>query len=173
MHTRRWKIIDTFDDFLTYWSEAREKPLGRQIERWRAAYIAKYPELLAKQVRDYESQGLDWREIAREHVFPWLAGRLPLEKYLRRVESGESVRNFFGSWFEIRGKKQTGYFLGHEFIRWLEEEHSLQEITVYSIGDVRKWADQYLRSEHSQGHPKDPIPAGNNAALIGMERLPA
>ena len=289
MNARRWRIIDTFDDFLAYWSDVRQEPLDRQIERWRTSYMAKYPELLAKQVRDYEGQGLDWREIAREHVFPWLAERLPLmreardnllsicgptceqasqvlgfdfevvfaiyvglgcgagwatrydhrpaclfgleniaecgwqsqdrlrgltahelghlthiawrnawdgfeeaerdplfrlyaegfaqrcehlilgdetwhevqdegwlpwceeheawlaREYLRRMESGESVRDFFGSWFEIQGRKQTGRFLGHEFIHWLEREHSLQEIAVYPIEDVRKQAEQYLR----------------------------
>ncbi|MDF1501291.1 MAG: hypothetical protein P1P76_12580, partial [Anaerolineales bacterium] len=38
------------------------------------------------------------------------------------------VRDFFGSWFQIEGRSQTGYYLGHEIIRRLEKSNSLEEI---------------------------------------------
>ena len=41
---------------------------------------------------------------------------------------------FFGSWFDVEGHKQTGYFLGHEAVRRLEEQMSLQDIAL--IEDV-------------------------------------
>ena len=70
-------LIDTFPAFLAYWAEAGRKPINDQIEDWAAVYMSRWPELLAKQIEDYSSQNLDWRQVAREKVFPHLADRLP------------------------------------------------------------------------------------------------
>lgn len=37
---------------------------------------------------------------------------------------------FFGSWFDIRGRKQCGCFLGHELIKELEAGVSLREVAL-------------------------------------------
>jgi hypothetical protein len=71
------KIIDTFPAFLKFWSRVRSRPLDEQIDGWAVEYMAQWPELLAKQIEDYASQQLDWRQIARERVFPYLRERLP------------------------------------------------------------------------------------------------
>jgi hypothetical protein len=281
------EFVDTFPAFLTYWAEAGRKPLDDQIEDWAAGYMAQWPELLAKQIEDYATEGLDWRQIARERVFPYLAERLAamqeahgnlldlcvpiysrvqqalafevsavfviyvgigcgagwvtpfggspailfgLEniaecgwsapetlagliahetghlvhhhwrarqgkpigsgpwwqlyeegfaqrcealilgsdswhqasqhsgadwldwcqrnkgwltaEFLRTVESGEPVSPFFGSWFEICGRSQTGYFLGHEVIVELEKRLSLKEIAL--LDDVEAYASPAL-----------------------------
>jgi hypothetical protein len=73
----RCALIDTFPAFLSYWAEAREKSLEEQIAGWAATYMAPWPELLRIQTEDYSTQGLDWRQIARDKVFPYLAERLP------------------------------------------------------------------------------------------------
>lgn len=70
-------VIDTFPAFLEWWGRARRQSLEEQIESWAAEYMARWPELLARQQEDYASQGLDWRQVARERVFPFLAERLP------------------------------------------------------------------------------------------------
>ncbi len=70
-------VIDTFPAFLAYWVEAQRKPLDEQIESWAADYMSRWPELLNKQIEDYAGQNLDWRQVAREKVFPYLAGRIP------------------------------------------------------------------------------------------------
>jgi len=49
-------------------------------------------------------------------------------EFLRAVNAGEPVHQFFGSWHEIEGHSQCGYFLGHEIIKSLEAGSSLQEI---------------------------------------------
>lgn len=46
------------------------------------------------------------------------------------VDCGESVSDFFGHWYEIDGKRQTGYFLGHEALRELGKQFDLKEIAV-------------------------------------------
>ncbi len=66
----------------------------------------------------------DWQAWCRENR-SWLA-----REFLHRVEAGEEVKDFFGSWFEIQGHSETGYFLGQELIRELEKESSLQEIAL-------------------------------------------
>ena len=269
------EFVDTFPAFLAYWAKVHDKPLSEQIERWVTEYMALWPELLAKQTEDYSVQNLNWREIAREKVFPYLAERLPamhqahqhilasaeplysraqqvlafeskvilvlyvgigcgagwattfrgspailfgLEniaecgwsgpetiaglvaheighvvhrhwralhgksigsgpwwqlyeegfaqrceslildsdtwhqasggndddwvnwcrshkgwlaaEFIEMVDSDESVSPFFGSWFEIRGRRETGYFLGYEVIKELEKRFDLKEIAL-------------------------------------------
>ncbi|MCX6038339.1 MAG: hypothetical protein NTW99_10695, partial [Chloroflexi bacterium] len=69
--------IDTFPAFLTYWAKFQGKLLDDQIEGWATEYMSLWPDLLVRQVEDYASQNLDWRQIAREKVFPYLNERLP------------------------------------------------------------------------------------------------
>jgi hypothetical protein len=71
----------------------------------------------------------------------WLA-----DEFLQRLERGVSVNDFFGSWFDIEGKSQTGYFLGHAFITDLEKACSLREIAVLSAEQVGMVVRQYLKS---------------------------
>jgi len=276
------EIIDTFPAFLAYWTKAQNKPLDAQVETWAADYMSQWPELLEKQLDDYASQDEDWRQIARERVFPFLNDRLPAMKaahenllqvcapiysaaqealgfesdvvfviyigigcgagwvtrfhdspavlfglenvaecgwsqppaitglvaheighlvhehwraqhgqaegsgpwwqlycegfaqrcehvilgrdtwhmrggnygddwldwcqeqkswlaaeFLRLVDERQSIRPFFGSWFEIRGRRQCGYFLGHELVRQLETSMSLKEIALLDDKDAR------------------------------------
>jgi len=148
----KYKIINTLPTFLTFWEEAQQKPLDVQIEGWASEYMSQRPELLEKQQEDYVSQDVDWRQIAREKVFPFLGDRLPAmqvahrnddwldwcqdhkgwlaAQFLEAVDAGESVRPFFGSWYDIRRRKQCGYFLGHELIKDLEASLSLKKIAL-------------------------------------------
>jgi hypothetical protein len=75
------EIIDTFPAFLKYWRKVRGQSINKQIEGWEKEYMSSWPELLAKQIDNYEADKLDWRQIARKRVFPHLAARmLPLRK---------------------------------------------------------------------------------------------
>lgn len=274
-------IIDAFPAFLSFWERACALPMPDQINGWAADYMSAWPELLEKQIANYAEEGLDWRAVAAEHVFPFLPDRLPamqrahrnlravidplfcraqsalgvdldlniviyagvgcgagwattyggkravlfgleniaeegwtetetLEglfahelghlihfawreqkqltdgsgpfwmlyeegfaqrcqdfilgtedwrgfhsvdgsawlpwcienkgwlaaEFLRDVAAGEPVNRFFGSWFDIQGRKQTGYYLGHEVIRALEANMSLSEIAMLEPIDI-------------------------------------
>jgi hypothetical protein len=72
-----YTLIDTFPAFLACWAEVEKRPPEIQIEAWATAYMSQWPELLAKQIEDYATQNLDWRQPAREKVFPYLVERLP------------------------------------------------------------------------------------------------
>ncbi len=273
------EIIDTFPHFLSFWADARHLSLEALAESWAQEYMAAWPELLAKQVNDYESQGEDWRAVALQRVFPFLDERLPAMKaahrnlleacgplytraeevmgfasdavfvihvgigcgagwvttyqdspailygleniaeccwseppaitgliahevghlvhfhwraqrgapqgqgpwwqlyeegfaqrcehlilgqdtwhmkegrdddwlawcqahraelaaeYLRSVDQGMPVRPFFGSWYDVKGHRQTGYYLGHELIRELEKSLELRQIALLDSQD--------------------------------------
>ncbi len=66
----------------------------------------------------------EWLHWCQDNL-GWLAA-----EFLRRVDEGEDMRPFFGSWFELRGYKQTGYFLGYELIRTLRENSDLDTIAL-------------------------------------------
>lgn len=268
-------VIDTYPDFMKYWSAFCQKPIEAQINGWASTYMANWPELLNLQIKAYANETVDWREVAREKIFPFLQERqIPMQvahdflltncqpiyttaqqmfnydvplicvlyvgiglgagwattyqnssallfgleniaeegwcnaegikgliaheighlvyfhyraqagkpigsgpwwdlytegfaqrcehillgkdnwhmalgtgypgwlswckenepwlaaDFLRRVKCGEDVRPFFGSWFQVQGQKQTGYFLGHELVKRLETQYSLEQIAV-------------------------------------------
>ncbi len=282
-----YRILDTWDDFLRFWARCCSLPVAEQAERWRADYMARYPELLRKQVEDYEAQGADWKAIAAERILPYLPERLPLmqeardnllrvcgpihgravaalgldfdvafviyvgigcgagwatryegapacllgleniaeerwhtperlrglvahelghlahmawrgewegfearerdplcllysegfalrceevilggagrlaqdadwlawcsahravlaAKFLRRADCGGDVRDFFGSWYEIQGHSQTGYYLGREFIAGLERGRTLRDVACMPWERVAEAARAFL-----------------------------
>jgi hypothetical protein len=71
------RLLDTFSEYLAFWSRVESLSDEEQVAAWADDYMAGCPELLAKQLECYRSEGYDWREIARDRVFPHLAERLP------------------------------------------------------------------------------------------------
>jgi hypothetical protein len=69
-------IIDAFPAFQSYWRQARQSPVEQQITGWADMLREDWPELLTRLQEDYRSQGLDWRTIAREKIFPSLDARV-------------------------------------------------------------------------------------------------
>lgn len=283
-----YKILDTFNDFELYWTVASQKNVRQKLQLWQSIYMSKYPELLKKQIKSYEEEGLNWQKIAMEKVFPTLDKHFPFmqqaqknlllicgstyklsvqalkvdfpiifviyvgigvgagwatpyksqpacllgleqiaelgwysrkrlksllaheighlvhmqwrgefekfemyekdplfilyseglakrceffilgkdtwneagdenwiswcrkykrelaEEYLHRVDSGKPVNEFFGDWLNVKGKSQTGYFLGREFIRWLEENYNMEEIATFPLEKVKEEGRRYL-----------------------------
>lgn len=86
------------------------------------------------------AQDKEWLSWCEQHK-SWLA-----KEFLKRLEKQAPVNDFFGSWFNIQGKTQTGYFLGHAFICELEKTHSLRKIAVFNVEKVRRLSMQCLKS---------------------------
>lgn len=80
---RNCHITDTFPDFLSFWQQAEHKSTDAQIAEWQSRYMAKYPELLEKQIACYSEENIDWQQIARQKIFPSLAQRLGAMKVAR------------------------------------------------------------------------------------------
>ncbi|WP_324718072.1 hypothetical protein U7230_07355 [Carboxydochorda subterranea] len=66
------------------------------------------------------------------------------QEFLRRVRAGESTREFFGSWYDIEGWRQSGYFLGHEAIKRLEVQLPLARIALLSSEEVERAMEAIL-----------------------------
>lgn len=65
--------------------------------------------------------------------------------FLRGSSSPESVRRFFGSWNNVEGYIETGYFLGSEVIREWVARSSLQDIATWIPSRIRRRAQSSLR----------------------------
>src|SRR5512139_2993205 len=104
------EVIDTFPAFQSFWADAQGKSLEEQIDLWEAGYMCGWPELLELQVQDYTEQSLDWKQIAKEKVFPFLQERLPAMQEARsnllRVSAdlyskAEQILNFNASTYFV------------------------------------------------------------------------
>jgi hypothetical protein len=78
------RLIDAFPQFTQFWEQVKHKSLDEQIELWADEYMSQWPELMNKQTSDYQDQGVDWRQIARERIFPFLPERLDGMKQAHR-----------------------------------------------------------------------------------------
>jgi hypothetical protein len=90
----------------------------------------------------HQAQDESWLSWCQEH-------RAELaEAFYERAVTGKSIREFFGSWFEFQGKRQIGYFLGHEFIRWLQRERGLglQEIARLPLEEIRSQMESHRKA---------------------------
>jgi len=86
--------------------------------------FAMYCENVVLGTSSWHMQSDQWRKWCEQNT-GWLAA-----EFLLRADQGEDMRPFFGSWFDLRGYKQTGYFLGHELIAAMQKQMSLHEIAL-------------------------------------------
>ncbi len=75
-------------------------------------------------------------------------GRLAAE-FLKSIEENLPINPFFGSWFNIEGHSETGYFLGNEVIRALMNEVQFSEIAL--LDDYVKRSRKILEKMRRQG----------------------
>ncbi len=69
------EVVDTFPEFVKYRAVWQSGSLQEQISTWENSYLSQWPEILQKQRSCYEEDGEDWELIARDKIFPALAGR--------------------------------------------------------------------------------------------------
>lgn len=121
--------------------------------------MARYPSLLSKQVKDYESRGFDWQEENKENVFPYLGERLPEMKRARNnlVELlpvvHEKARDFFGQEAEIIAIIYVGIGCGAGWVTRLRDELAL----LFGLENIAECGWSYCRSlegliAHELGH---------------------
>lgn len=98
--------------------------------------FAQYCKALMNDSSHLETPESDWSEWCQQNK-----GRLAAE-FIKAVDEGRPVNPFFGSWFEIEGHSETGYFLGHEVIKILGENMSFREIAL--LDDFAKHSREIL-----------------------------
>lgn len=67
-------------------------------------------------------------------------------RYLLSMGDAQEWRRFFGSWFEVDGWRQTGYYLGCKFIEEMEKTHKICDIAIWGEADVKRNALRHLES---------------------------
>ena len=70
---------------------------------------------------------LDWCNANRKNLY---------QEYVRRIDSGESVQDFFGDWCSYNGKSDVGYYIGCELVKALAEKHSLFELADLKLCEI-------------------------------------
>ena len=110
-----------------HWRGQWDLPLGP--EPWRRLYAEGFAQRCEQVILERDSWHMahaveGWQEWCRANV-GWLAA-----EFVRVAGSGESTRPFFGSWYELQGWKQTGYYLGQRVIERLEAGMDLREIAL-------------------------------------------
>jgi len=113
------------------------------------AYWIMYREGFAQRCEHLVAASETWhpaRGINNDDWLEWCIsnqGKLA-DMYLNRVKNGKPVNDFFGHWFAIEERRQTGYYLGHEFIRDLEyTEMSIRQIAM--LDEVENRAERFLK----------------------------
>jgi hypothetical protein len=106
-----------------------------------------YSEGFAKRYEFFILGEETWNEANDENWISWCRRNegLLAKEYLYRVESGKSVNEFFGDWLDIKGKSQTGYYLGWRVIQLLEEKYYVKEIATLPFEKVKKEVKECLR----------------------------
>lgn len=123
-----------------HWRE--EGSLADESGPWWQLYTEGFAQWCEHQVAGQETWHMgeratgDWLGWCRANQ-AWLAA-----EFMRRANSGEDIRPFFGSWFDIKGYKQTGYFLGHQLIRAMRQGIPLRELAL--LEDVAGRCRPYL-----------------------------
>lgn len=108
------KTIDTYPAFRRYWERVKDHGVPEQIERWRAGYLEPWPDLLHKQIEDYASQGLDWRDIARERVFSQVPDHIETMEiaYQNLIDLCETVFEKANGLYSIEGDVVMVIYVG-------------------------------------------------------------
>ncbi|QEE16115.2 hypothetical protein DSAG12_01944 [Promethearchaeum syntrophicum] len=128
-----------------HWRKDRNLPIENHSPFWQL-----YEEGFAMRCEHKIMEEESWhQQMGQENWVLWCKSHLSYlaQKFLD--ESGdnntEMQRNFFGSWFEIEGKKQTGYYLGHEIVKSWEEEGNFKEIALMKMDEIDEKVKKTLK----------------------------
>ena len=67
-----------------------------------------------------------------ENWLPWCEENVTYlaSEFLESSDSDEKTKRFFGHWYDLQGKRQCGYYLGHEVLARMEETDPLRTIAL-------------------------------------------
>ena len=106
-------------------------PKEKALWQLYAEGIAMYTEQLLCDDMDFYHQNVDgWLSWCRAHR------SLLLQEYRRRIQTEESVQDFFGDWCSFMGHSDCGYFLGGELIHHLSRQYSLPQLAQLDLDTI-------------------------------------
>ena len=149
-----WKTFDTLAPLSAHeighlihfhWRKERNLPIESQSPFWQL-YEEGYAMRCEHKIMEEES----WhQQMGQENWVQWCKSHLSYlaQKFLDEYgdNSTEILRNFFGSWFDIEGKKQTGYYLGHEIVKSWEKEYDFKEIALLKMIEIDEKVKKTLK----------------------------
>lgn len=89
---------------------------------------------------------LDWCKSNKALLF---------QEYHRRINTGESVQDFFGDWNQFLGHSDCGYFIGAELINHLSKTFDNHALSKLDLNDVYT-ALSNVASQYAQHHTQRP-----------------
>jgi hypothetical protein len=126
---------------LVHWSLRRENM--EELENDEKFWL--YTERFAQRIEDL-IVGRPWH-FEEDEWFDWCEENEALlkQEFLRRIGEKEPLNPFFGSWYELFEKQFLGYYLEYKFIRWLEDELSLERIAKLKREKIESKILEFLR----------------------------
>ncbi len=119
-----------------HWRKERDLLMENQSPFWQL-----YEEGFAMRCEHKIMGEESWhQQMGQENWVQWCKSHLSYLAQTFLDEYGEDdtemLKNFFGSWYDIEGKKQTGYFLGHEIVKSWENEDDFKEIAMLKMNEI-------------------------------------
>lgn len=81
---RECEVVDLVGDAFVLLERNARLPVDQQLDAWADYYGGYAPDLLAKCIGCYESDSYDWRDVARQYVWPKLPANMDKMKAGRR-----------------------------------------------------------------------------------------
>jgi len=128
-----------------HWREQQGKPIGSGPwwQLYEEGFAQLCESLILREPSWHQASGdPEWLDYCESHKY-----RLAAE-FLRALDDGKAVTSFFGSWYAIDGKSQTGYYLGYEAIRLLLKRFDLQELAlIENVEDYLRPILEYMAEQ--------------------------
>lgn len=102
------------------------------------------------QLLEHSIMGRDtWHESSTQPGWvDWCTNNRGLlaRRFLGLVDSGKTVRSLFGSWYDVCGYRQCGYFLGHEVVKCMSRTVSLKRLATMGADQFADEAREILQA---------------------------
>ena len=111
---------------------------GQYFRLYVEGFAERYQELLLRRSA-FDRYGGGWLEWCRANH-----DRLS-SIYLKRLRNSESVSDFYGNWNQVDGHSDVGYYLGREFIVFLEEKGlRIKAVATLPIEKIKNHMEEFL-----------------------------
>lgn len=87
-------------------------------------------QILCQDNNYYHQNQNDWLSWCRSNIAEIK------QEYLKRIDNNMSTQDFFGDWCNYKKQSDVGYYLGCEFIKYLQQQYSLVDIANLNINQI-------------------------------------
>lgn len=116
------------------------KPDKAVWQLYTEGFATRYSQRLYKEGFYHQNQD-GWLDFCAKNIAAIKA------KYLTRLKNSKSTGDFFGDWNSVMGKSNLGYYLGCEFIRYLETSLNPSEIACLPWEEIATKLHSFLEIE--------------------------